>query len=204
MMLGPLATQEAVDKLRHEMGLDQPLPQQFLAYLDRLLHGDLGRSWQTSNPVLVDLAQRLPATLELVTLGLLVAVGLPLGLAAGRRPMDGWPVRPTFLRSGRGAARFLAGPGADLPVLQRPPLGAPPVGRLDFATLAPDRIHRLVRAGRPVAWRLRHLSLGAEPDGAAGADAGHRLRGARAQHDARHRGSASTKAISCVSPTPRG
>ncbi len=143
MMLGPLATQEAVDKLRHEMGLDQPLPQQFVAYLGRLLHGDLGRSWQTTNPVLVDLAQRLPATLELVTLGLLVAiaVGLPLGLAAGRRPSG---------RIARLADVFSIGAGA-LPdfwlalvliflfysVLHWAPA---PVGRLDFATLAPDRI----------------------------------------------------------------
>ncbi|RYE84686.1 MAG: ABC transporter permease, partial [Hyphomicrobiales bacterium] len=74
MMLGPLATHEAVDKLRAEMGLDQPLPTQFVAYLGRLVQGDLGRSWQTTNPVLVDLAQRLPATLELVTLALLIAI----------------------------------------------------------------------------------------------------------------------------------
>ena len=69
MMLGPLATQAAVDKLRAEMGLDQPLPLQFVAYLGRLAEGDLGRSWQSTNPVLVDLAQRLPATLELVKIG---------------------------------------------------------------------------------------------------------------------------------------
>lgn len=143
MMLGPLATQEAVDKLRHEMGLDQPVPQQFVAYLGRLAHGDLGRSWQTTNPVLVDLAQRLPATLELVTLGLLVAIaiGLPLGLAAGRKPNS---------RVARSADIFSIGAGA-LPdfwlalvlifffysVFHWAP---PPVGRLDFATLAPDRI----------------------------------------------------------------
>ncbi len=143
MMLGPLATQEAVDKLRHEMGLDQPLPQQFVAYLGRLVHGDLGRSWQTTNPVLVDLAQRLPATLELVTLGMLlaIAIGLPLGLAAGRRPAS---------RTSRFADVFSIGAGA-LPDFWLAlvlifffysvfHLAPPPVGRLDFATLAPDRI----------------------------------------------------------------
>jgi ABC-type dipeptide/oligopeptide/nickel transport system permease component len=143
MMLGPLATQEAVDKLRAEMGLDQPLPLQFLAYLERLAHGDLGRSWQTTNPVLVDLAQRLPATLELVTLGLLLAmvIGLPLGLAAGRNPGGG---------VARVASAFSNGAGA-IPdfwlalvlifvfysVLQWAP---PPIGRLDFATLPPERL----------------------------------------------------------------
>jgi peptide/nickel transport system permease protein len=143
MMLGPLATQEAVDKLRAEMGLDQPVPWQFVAYLGRLAHGDLGRSWQTTNPVLYDLGQRLPATLELVTLGLLlaVAIGLPLGLKAGRNP------------GGRAAslADVVSNAAGALPdfwlalvlifvfysIFQWAP---PPVGRLDFATLPPDRI----------------------------------------------------------------
>lgn len=143
MMLGPLATKDAVDKLRAEMGLDQPLPNQFVSYLGRLLQGDLGRSWQTTNPVLVDLAQRLPATLELVTLALLiaVAVGVPLGLAAGRRP-DG--------RAARFADGYAVTAGA-LPdfwlaliliflfysVFKLVP---PPIGRLDFAVFPPPQV----------------------------------------------------------------
>lgn len=143
MMLGPLATQEAVDKLRAEMGLDRPVPAQFLVYLDHLVHGDLGRSWQTTNPVITDLLQRLPATLELVTLSLIlaIAIGLPLGLFAGRAP--GGPVS-------RFADFFVTGAGA-LPdfwlalvlififysVLNWVP---PPIGRLDFAVLPPPTI----------------------------------------------------------------
>ena len=143
MMLGPLATQEAVDKLRAEMGLDQPIPVQFVAYLERLLQGDLGRSWQTTNPVLTDLAQRLPATLELVTLALLVAVaiGLPLGLMAGRRPTG---------KAARLADTYTATAGA-IPdfwlamvlifvfysVFKVTP---PPIGRLDFAVFPPPAI----------------------------------------------------------------
>lgn len=143
MMLGPLATTEAVEKLRAEMGLDQPLPTQFVAYLGRLLNGDLGRSWQTTNPVLVDLAQRVPATLELVTLALLIAIaiGLPLGLAAGRRPEG---------RVARLADAYVTGAGA-LPdfwlalilififysVLKIVP---PPIGRLDFAVFPPPGV----------------------------------------------------------------
>ena len=143
MMLGPLATQEAVDKLRHEMGLDRPLPVQLGLYLERLVHGDLGRSWQTTHPVLHDLIERLPATLELVTLGLLVAVaiGIPLGLAAGRRP---------FGPAAKAADVFTLGGGAMpdfwlalvLIYVFYTVLGwAPaPLGRLDFAVLPPDRI----------------------------------------------------------------
>jgi len=143
MMLGPLATQESVAKLRAEMGLDQPLPVQFLAYLGRLLHGDLGRSWQTTNTVLFDLAQRLPATLELVSLSLLLAItiGVPLGLVAGRWP-QGLAARAAS------AYQIVAGALPDFwvalvliffgyTVLQIAPA---PIGRLDIAVLAPDAI----------------------------------------------------------------
>lgn len=143
MMLGPLATQEAVDKLRAEMGLDQPLPQQFIAYLGRLAEGDLGRSWQTTNPVLFDLAERLPATLELVTLSLLmaIAIGLPLGLMAGRRPAG---------RVARIADTYSVAAGA-IPDFWLAlvlififysifKIAPPPIGRLDFAIFPPPPI----------------------------------------------------------------
>ena len=85
LMLGPTATPEAIASLRGKMGLDEPVFVQFWIYLTNLLRGDLGTSWQTTQPVLDDLLLRFPATLELVTLGLLVAIaiGLPLGLASG-------------------------------------------------------------------------------------------------------------------------
>jgi peptide/nickel transport system permease protein len=88
LMLGPTATPEAIASLRERMGLDQPVLIQFWIYLTNLLQGDLGTSWQTTRPVLEDLLMRFPATLELVTLGLLVAVaiGLPLGVASAFNP----------------------------------------------------------------------------------------------------------------------
>ena len=143
MMLGPLATQEAVDKLRAEMGLDKPLPMQFVYYLDRLAHGDLGRSWQTTNAVLADLADRFPATLELVTLGLLLAtaIGLPLGLAAGRNPNGAIAYAADGFSLGAGAM-----PDFWLALLLifvfYTLLGwAPaPLGRLDFAVFPPERL----------------------------------------------------------------
>jgi ABC-type dipeptide/oligopeptide/nickel transport system permease component len=84
LMLGPTATTEAVAALRTKLGLDHSLPVQFWYFLVDLAHGDLGTSWQTTRPVLDDLLQRFPATLELVTFGLLVAVliGLLLGVAS--------------------------------------------------------------------------------------------------------------------------
>ncbi len=88
LMLGPTATPEAIASLRTKMGLDEPVFVQFWIYVKDLLHGDLGTSWQTTRPVLEDLLQRFPATLELVTLGLIVAilVGVPLGLVAAFNP----------------------------------------------------------------------------------------------------------------------
>jgi ABC-type dipeptide/oligopeptide/nickel transport system permease component len=88
LMLGPTATPEAIASLRLRMGLDEPIFVQFWIYLKDLLHGDLGTSWQTTQPVFDDLLLRFPATLELVTLGLLVAilVGVPLGLVAAFNP----------------------------------------------------------------------------------------------------------------------
>lgn len=84
--LGPLATQEQVDALRAEMGLDRPLPVQYARYASGLVRGDLGRSLLTQRSVNADVRQSFPATLELVlwTLAFAIAVGLPLGVFAGR------------------------------------------------------------------------------------------------------------------------
>ena len=86
LMLGPTASQQSINQLRQEMGFSQPVFTQFLHYMGHVIHGDLGTSWQTTRPVTEDLFQRFPATLELVTLGLLLAllIGLPLGIAAAR------------------------------------------------------------------------------------------------------------------------
>ncbi|MSO73802.1 MAG: ABC transporter permease [Alphaproteobacteria bacterium] len=84
LMLGPFATQEQLEKLRAGMGLQGTVLDQFWIYLTNLVQGDLGTSWQTTQPVLLDLFQRFPATLELITLALLLAllIGIPLGVAA--------------------------------------------------------------------------------------------------------------------------
>lgn len=87
LMLGPMATPDSIAKLRGELGLDKPIPIQFFIYIEKLAHGDFGTSWQTTQPVLNDLRVRFPATLELVTYGLLVAllIGIPLGVVSALR-----------------------------------------------------------------------------------------------------------------------
>jgi peptide/nickel transport system permease protein len=79
---------EQLASLRAYFGLDQPLYQQYWTWLTSLLRGDFGYSIRTGRPVLVEIAERLPATLELATAATLIAVviGLPLGLLSAMRP----------------------------------------------------------------------------------------------------------------------
>ncbi len=86
-----LAGQEAgpgvVAAIRRSYGLDRPLPMQYLSYLGRLFHGDLGRSTQDGLPVSHILLQRLPVTAELSVLAMAVAVltGVTFGVVAAAR-----------------------------------------------------------------------------------------------------------------------
>ena len=84
--LGPNANAEQIAKLRAEMHLDASLPVQYGHFVVDVLRGDLGTSLYTNRPVTQDIAQFLPATLELVFLAgfIMVAVGLPLGILAAR------------------------------------------------------------------------------------------------------------------------
>ena len=83
-MLGFRATDANVAVVRHRLGLDQPLLQQYSHFLYGLLHGDLGQDLVSRAPLSDLLAQRLPVTLELTGLSMLlaVAVGVPLGVRA--------------------------------------------------------------------------------------------------------------------------
>jgi ABC-type dipeptide/oligopeptide/nickel transport system permease component len=94
--LGPLAPQEGVDMLRRQLRLDEGLPQQYIAYLTRLSHGDFGRSWVNSSAVADDLIARVPATIELIVSGMLIVflVMVPLALIAAN-PSGGLLVRLT-------------------------------------------------------------------------------------------------------------
>ncbi|MBB6487198.1 ABC transporter permease [Rhizobium lusitanum] len=85
--VGDNAPEAVVTRVRAEMGLDQPLPVQFLHYLSQLLHGDLGMSVLTKNPVAQDIARFFPATFELATAALILAaiIGIPLGVWAAVR-----------------------------------------------------------------------------------------------------------------------
>ena len=84
---GGAATAEAIEQVRRQLGLDRPLPEQFFRYLGDLARGDLGLSLTTGQPVLTELGQRLPASLEIVLVALVVAcaIAIPLGVLAAVR-----------------------------------------------------------------------------------------------------------------------
>ena len=85
---GGAATQEAVDQVRAQLGLDKPMIEQFFRYVADLAHGELGTSITTGQPVLQELITRLPASIEMVLLALALAcaIALPLGVLAATRP----------------------------------------------------------------------------------------------------------------------
>jgi peptide/nickel transport system permease protein len=140
---GPAATPEAIAEVRARLGLDQPLPAQFLRYIGDLTRGDFGHSLTTGQPVLADIAARLPASAELVlvALALAVAIAVPLGIIAAlkeRSLVDH-------------ACRVIATAGVSLPVFFTGLLlvylfyyilgWAPsPLGRLDVFASAPPTL----------------------------------------------------------------
>ncbi len=84
--LGPNASAEQVEILREKLHLNDPIIAQYGYFIADLGHGDLGQSLYTNRPVTLDIAQFLPATLELVLISglLMVGIGLPLGILAAR------------------------------------------------------------------------------------------------------------------------
>ncbi|MDP2005787.1 MAG: ABC transporter permease [Rubrivivax sp.] len=86
-IVGDRAPEHVIERVREEMGLNQPLPTQFVRYVGKALQGDFGNSVLTSNPVWDDVKKTFPATLELATCGILIGAGfgVPLGVWAAVR-----------------------------------------------------------------------------------------------------------------------
>jgi ABC-type dipeptide/oligopeptide/nickel transport system permease component len=86
-MLGEAAPQSDVEELRRRLGLDRPLLEQYGAFLQGLVTGDLGTSLRTGMPVTEQIVERMPATFELAAAAMLVAIAfsMPLGILAAVR-----------------------------------------------------------------------------------------------------------------------
>ncbi|HEU0114682.1 MAG TPA: ABC transporter permease [Thermomicrobiales bacterium] len=162
------ANPEVVAAFRHRWGLDRPLYQQYGIYLWNVLHGDLGTSITTKQPVAEDLRRNLPATIELAVAAMTISivVGIPLGiLAAARRnrPVD--QIARVVSLVGVSMPIFWLGLVAIVIFYAR--LGwAPPPGRLSARIEPPPFVTGFVildglLAGRGdvVADALKHLAL---------------------------------------------
>ena len=88
LMLPPEATAADRDEMRKILGLDRPFYAQFITFLGNAVQGNFGISLRLGRPVSTLIAERLPATLELALTGLVfsIAIGIPLGVAAGLKP----------------------------------------------------------------------------------------------------------------------
>ena len=91
-LLGPTATPEQAAALRHALGLDRPIWEQYVTWLGGLLHGDLGKSFLEQTSIARDLSQRIGWTLELGSLALTISllVALPVGILAAVRQDSLW------------------------------------------------------------------------------------------------------------------
>ena len=91
-VVGDHATKQVYDKTYLAMGLDKPVPVQYLIYLRKMLSGDFGMSVITSHPVLSDIMRYFPATFELATIATIlgILIGVPVGVAAGAQK-GRWP-----------------------------------------------------------------------------------------------------------------
>ena len=83
-MLGESASPQDIAELRTRLGLDRPLLEQYGGFVRGVVHGDLGQSLRTGQPVTTAILERMPATIELASAAMLIALGcaLPLGIAA--------------------------------------------------------------------------------------------------------------------------
>jgi peptide/nickel transport system permease protein len=140
---GPAATPQAIAEVKKQLGLDRPLPEQFARYVRDLTKGDLGQSLTTGQPVLSDLAARLPASAELTLFGLILAIliAVPLGVIAAVK-------QGSFIDH---ACRVVATAGVSLPVFFTGlilvyvfyfilKIAPAPLGRLDVFATAPATV----------------------------------------------------------------
>ena len=140
---GPAATPQSIADVRKSLGLDRPLPEQFLHYVSDLAHGNLGNSLSTGQPVVKEIESRLPASAELTLFGLVLSllIAVPLGILAAVK-QGSWIDH---------TCRVVATAGVSLPVFFTGLLlvyalyfllgWAPaPIGRLDVFFTAPPQI----------------------------------------------------------------
>lgn len=140
---GPAANEASIAEIRQALALDKPLVEQFLYYVGDLLRGDLGTSLTTGQAVLTDLGTRLPASLELTLVALLLscAIAIPLGVLAATRPGT-WVdhLCRVLVTAGVSMPTFFTGILLIYIFYYLAGLAPSPLGRLDFTYLSPRHV----------------------------------------------------------------
>ncbi|MEX0954046.1 MAG: ABC transporter permease [Rhizobiaceae bacterium] len=140
---GLTATPESIEQTRVKLGLDKPLPEQFLLYVGQLLRGDLGQSISTGRPVIQELGARLPASLELTLTALILAcaIAIPLGVLAATRP-GSWidQLCRLLVTAGVSLPTFFTGIVLIYVFYYLLGIAPSPLGRLDFLYLDPPHV----------------------------------------------------------------
>ncbi len=159
LALGPEASEEQVQKLREELGLNLPIHIQYIHYMSGVFQGKLGASLYTDRDVVVDLKEYFPATLELVTVAMIMAilVGVPLGIVSAIR-QNRWEDHATrvFALSGVSMPRFWIGILLQLLLAYQLDL-LPTVGRIAPDLSAPERITGFFILDSLITWNLPAL-----------------------------------------------
>lgn len=140
---GPAADEASIAEIREALGLDKPLVQQFFYYVADLARGDFGMSLSTGQPVAADLAARLPASLELTLVALLLscAIAIPLGVLAATRPGT-WVdhLCRVLVTAGVSMPTFFTGIVLIYVFYYLAGIAPSPLGRLDFLYLSPPHV----------------------------------------------------------------
>ncbi|MEJ8472519.1 ABC transporter permease [Roseibium algae] len=140
---GAAADENSIAEVRAQLGLDKSLPEQFLVYVSDLMRGNLGQSLSTGQPVTQDLAQRLPASLELTLIALILScsIAIPLGILAATRP-GSWidHLCRVLVTAGVSMPTFFTGIVLIYIFYYLLGIAPSPLGRLDFIYIEPDRV----------------------------------------------------------------
>ncbi|WP_269584696.1 ABC transporter permease [Roseibium sp. Sym1] len=140
---GAAADEQSIAEIRTALGLDKPLAEQFLIYAGDILTGDLGNSLSTGQPVLQDLANRLPASLELTLTALLLScsIAIPLGVLAATRPGSAVDhLCRVLVTAGVSLPTFFTGVVLIYVFYYLLGIAPSPLGRLDFIYIEPDHV----------------------------------------------------------------
>jgi len=140
---GAAADEASIAEIRIALGLDKPVIQQFFIYVGDLLQGDMGQSISSGQPVASDLANRLPASLELTLVALILSCGIsiPLGILAATRPGT-WVdhLCRVLVTAGVSLPTFFTGIVLIYLFYYLLGIAPSPIGRLDFIFLDPDHV----------------------------------------------------------------